>query len=236
MPYARRKSSGRKPVRKTYRKSRSLNTKIARIAKTVALRTQETKHAIVSYSTRELYHNNSYNITNNLIDMTQGVQDQTNRLGDEITLRGIKLYMKFQDKWDRSNTNFRVVVAKCRQGIAGSLSMPTKVISGNSTFDPMDMEQVMKVYVNKTYRFGDKNTFIDTTGGAPTANNAATTHFRKLWIPLNNQRYKFLNQNSNQGTAWNIACWVAAYDASTEFSTDNIGSIQVIGEVFFKDA
>lgn len=235
MPYARKRSS-RKPVRKTYRKSSAFNQKVARIAKTVALRTQETKHAIVSYATREVYHNNSYNITPNLIDVTQGVQDQTNRLGDEITLRGIKLYMKFQDKWDRPNTNFRVVVAKCRQGIAGGLVLPTKVISGNPTFDPMDMEQVMKVYVNKTYRFGDKNTFIDTTGGAPTANNPATTHFRKLWIPLNNARYKFLNQNSNQGTAWNIACWIAAYDASTELSTDNIGSVQIIGELFFKDA
>lgn len=218
------------------RKASNFRKKVTAIAKTVALRQQETKHAVLSYATRELYHNNSYQITSNLIDVTQGVQDQTNRLGDEITLRGIKLYLKFEDKWDRSNTNFRIVVARCRQGIAGSLQLPTKVISGNKTFDPVDMEQLMKVHVNRTYRFGDKNTFIDTTGGAPTANNARTTHFRKIWIPLNNVRYKFLNQNSNQGTAYNIACWVAAYDASTELSTDNIGSIQVIGELFFKDA
>lgn len=218
------------------RKASNFRKKVTAIAKTVALRQQETKHAVLSYATRELYHNNSYQVTSNLIDVTQGVQDQTNRLGDEITLRGIKLYLKFEDKWDRPNTNFRIVVARCRQGIAGSLSLPTKVISGNATFDPVDMEQLMKVYVNRTYRFGDKNTFIDTTGGAQTANNPRTTHFRKLWIPLNNVRYKFLNQNSNQGTAYNIACWVAAYDASTELSTDNIGSIQVIGELFFKDA
>ena len=232
MAYVRRKNYKRKATRK----SSAFRKKVVAIAKTVALRQQETKHALLSYATRELYHNNSYNITSNLIDVTQGVQDQTNRLVDEITLRGIKMYIKFEDKWDRPNTNFRIVVAKCRQGIAGGLIMPTKVISGNPTFDPMDMEQVMKVYVNRTYRFGDKNTFIDTTGGAQTANNPRTTHFRKIWIPLNSQRYKFLNQNSNQGTAFNIACWVAAYDASTELSTDNIGSVQVIAELFFKDA
>ncbi len=220
--------------RRTTRKSNNFRKKVTAIAKTVALRQQETKHAVLSYATRELYHNNSYQITSNLIDVTQGVQDQTNRLGDEITLRGLKLYLKLESKYDRPNTNFRIVVARCRQGIAGSLSLPIKTISGNATFDPVDMEQLMKVHVNRTYRFGDQNTFVDSTMGA--ANNNRTTHFRKIWIPLNNVRYKFLNQNSNQGTAYNIACWVAAYDASTELSTDNIGSIQVIGELFFKDA
>jgi hypothetical protein len=232
MPYA-RKSIAKKT--RSRRRSPQLNSKIARIAKTVALRQQETKHAAQSYANRELYHNNAYNITPNLINIQQGVQDHAHRIGDEVTLRGIKLYMKFEDKWDRPNTNFRVVVAKCRQGVAGNLSLPIKVITGNASFDPVDMEQLMKVYINRTYRFGDKNTFIDTTGGAQTANNPRTTHFRKLWIPLNNVKYKFVNQNTSQGTAYNIAMWVAAYDASTELTTDNIGSIQVIGEVFFKD-
>ena len=231
MPYARRKTYKRKPVRKTYRKGGSLNKKIARIAKTVALRTQETKHAVVSFATRELYHNNSYMIASNLIDITQGVQDQTNRIGDEVTLRGIALRMIFEDKWDRPNTTFRVVVAKNAR--AGT-TMPTKNITGITTFDPMDTEQVIKVLVNRTFRFGDKNTFIDSTTG--TANNQRTTHFRKVWIPLNDVKYKFLNQNSNIGTSYNIACWVSAYDASTELTTDNIGSVKVFGEVFFKDA
>ena len=228
----RRQNRKRAPARKRS----DFRKKVTAIAKTVALRQQETKHAALSYASRELYHNNSYNITPNLINIQQGVQDHAHRIGDEITLRGIKLYLKFEDKWDRPNTNYRVVVAKCRQMVAGNLSLPIKVITGNASFDPVDMEQLMKVYVNRTYRFGDKNTFIDTTGGAPTANNPRTTHFRKLWIPLNNVRYRFVNQNTTMGTAYNIACWVAAYDASTELSTDNIGSIQVIGEVFFKDA
>lgn len=231
MPYAKRMSA--RKSRKAPRQGSAFNKKVANIAKTVALRQQETKHAAQSYASRELYHNNSYNITANLINVLQGVQDHSHRIGDEITLRGIAVYLKFEDKWDRPNTNYRVVIAKCRQGIAGSLTLPTKTITGNKTFDPMDMEQVMKVYTNRTYRFGDKDTMIDTTGGAAT--NMVTTHFRKIWIPLNNVRYKFLNQNTNQGTAYNIACWVAAYDSSGDLSTDNIGKIEVIGEVFFKD-
>ena len=223
----RRQNRKRAPARKRS----DFRKKVTAIAKTVALRQQETEHAVIAFATRELYHNNSYQIASNLIDMTQGVQDQTNRIGDEITLRGICLRMIMEDKFDRPNTTFRIVVAK---NVRAGLGMPTKNITGVTTFDPIDTEQVMKVLVNKTYRFGDKNTFIDSTTG--TANNQRTTHFRKVWIPLNNIKYKFLNQNSNIGTSYNIACWVAAYDASTELSTDNIGSIRVFGEVFFKDA
>jgi len=228
--YVRRKSF----KKRNSRKSSNFNQRVARIAKTVALRQQETKHAALSYASREVYHNNSYNITPNLINIQQGVQDHAHRIGDEVTLRGIKVYMKFQSKPDRANTNFRIVIAKCRQSIAGGLTLPIKTITGNSTFDPVDMEQLMKVYSNRTYRFGDQNTWYDSTMG--NTNNHATTHFRKIWIPLNNVKYKFLNQNTRQGTAYNIAMWVAAYDASTELSTDNIGNIQVIGEVYFKDA
>jgi len=226
--------------RRTYKKrntkkSSTLNTRIARIAKTVALRQQETKHSILSFGVRQLYHNQTYNITSNLIDVVQGVNDTGHRIGDEITLRGIKVYLQMESVWDRPNTNFLVMIGKCRHSIAGGLVMPLKPITGVNIMDPVDTEQVMKVMAKRVYRFGDKNTFIDTTGGAPTANNARTTHFRTLWLPLNNVKYKFLNQNTNQGTAYNIAMWVGAYDASTELSTDNIGSIRVSGQLFFKD-
>lgn len=224
-----------KPQRKTYRKRSNLTKKIANIAKTVALRQQETKHSILSYATREVYHNQSYLITANLIDVVQGVNDTGHRIGDEITLRGIKLYLHFEDKWDRPNTTFRVVVAKARQAIAGNLSLPRKTISGVQVIDPVDMEQCMKVYINRKYRFGDKDTMIGTDEGTGTLNRP-TAHFRSLWIPLNNVKYKFLNQSSNQGTAYNIAMWVAAYDHSAMLTSDNIGSIRVSGELYFKDA
>lgn len=229
-----RKSARKNYKRKTYRKGSSLNKKIATIAKTVALRQQETKHSILSYATREVYHNNSYRITDNLIDVIQGVNDTGHRIGDEITLRGIKLFLHFEDKYDRPNTTFRVVVGKARQAVAGSLTLPRKVISGVQVIDPVDMEQVMKVYINKRYRFGDKDTMID-TGEGTSSFNRATTHFRTLWIPLNNVKYKFTNQSNSQGTAYNIPMWVAAYDHSSQLTTDNIGSIRVSGELFFKD-
>lgn len=229
-----KKYTTKNPQRKTYRKRSNLTKKIASIAKTVALRQQETKHSILSYATRELYHNQTYNITPNLLDTTQGVTDGTHRLGDEITLRGIKLYLQMETKWDRPNNTYRVVVGKCRQAIAGGTD-PFKPISGVKVIDPVDMEQVMKVLVNRRYRFGDKDTMIGTDEGIGVLNRP-TTHFRTVWIPLNNVKYKYLNQNSTQGTAYNLALWVQAYDHSSSLTLDNIGSIRVSAELFFKDA
>lgn len=220
--------------RKSYRRSGGLNKKIAKIAKTVALRTQETKHAIHSLVDREVYHNNSYLMSSNLVQTSQGVNDAGHRLGDEITLRGIKLFLKFEDKWDRPNTTFRVVVAKARSGVIG-LQMPTVGIMGIPCVDPVDTEQVMKVLCNRTYRFGDKDTLIDTGNEGVGAVSRATTHFRQIWIPLMNAKYKYLNQNSTQGTAYNIAMWLAAYDHSSQLITDNIGKVTVAWELFFKD-
>lgn len=223
----------KKPQRKANRKRSNLTKKVVAIAKTVALRQQETKHSILTFATHELYHNASYNITPNLLHTTQGVNDSNHRVGDEITLRGIKLYLQMETKWDRPNNTYRVVVGKCRQSIAGASDV-FKPISGVKVIDPVDMEQVMKVVLNRRYRFGDKDTMIATDEGVG-ALNRPTTHFRTIWIPLNNVKYKYLNQNSTQGTAYNLAMWVTAYDHSSMLTLDNIGSIRVSAELFFKD-
>lgn len=232
--FKRKRSSSRAyRKRKSARGRGGLNKKIAKIAKTVALRQQETKHAILSYATRELYHNAAYNITDNLLHTTQGVNDRNHRVGDEITLRGIKIYLQIESKWDRPNTTVRVVVGKARQAIAAGTD-PYKPISGIKVIDPVDMEQVMKVYANRRYRFGDKDTMIGTDEGIGVLNRP-TTHFRTIWIPLMNVKYKYTNQSSTQGTAYNIPMWVTAYDHSSSLTLDNIGSIRISTELFFKD-
>lgn len=233
--YGKYKRSKRYTKRKSYRKHSNLTKKIANIAKKVALRTQETKHAIHSLLDRNVYHNNSYLLSSNLVQTSQGVNDSGHRIGDEITLRGIKVYIKMEDVWDRPNTTFRFVIAKCRQGIAGSLTLPTVSIMGVPAIDPVDMEQCMKVYANRRYRFGDKDTLIDVGNEGVGALSRPTTHFRTIWIPLNNSKYKFLNQNSTQGTAYNIAMWCAVYDHSSMLTLDQIGKVTVSWELFFKD-
>lgn len=223
-----------KPFRKTYRKSSSIRKTISRVAKTVALRAQETKSIMETTAVVPIYHNSSIQITNNMIDIPNSTSD-TGRLGDHVTLRGVKVYLQFQSMYDRPNTTFRVVIGKARETVAGLTAIPRRTITGVHVLDPVDTERVMKVYVNKRYRFGDKDTMIDTQGEGAGTFNRPTTHFRTLWIPLNNQNYQFINGAAKIGRDWNLPMWVAAYDHSSTGSLDHIGDIRVAWELFFKD-
>lgn len=232
MPAIKRKrvtTRRRRPYRAKLRKT------VARIAKTVALRQQETKSITETSPLQPVYHNNSYNIFTNLVDVSQGTND-TSRIGDHIILRGVKIYIQFQSMYDRPNTTFRVVMGKARETVAALTSLPRRNITGVHVLDPVDTERLMKVYVNKRYRFGDKDTMIDVGGEGTSTLNRPTTHFRTIWVPLNNQHYQFLNGTNKLGRDYNLPLWVACYDHSSSLSLDNIGEIRVSYELFFKDA
>lgn len=228
-----------KRKRVSYKRKRNLKyglgRKIAKIAKTVALRQQETKHTTRSLGVFQMYHNVSQRVTDNLVWTSQGTNDTSNRIGDEITLRGIKLYLEMEDKWDRPNVTYCIWVAKCRQGIASLSSVPVRAITNMLPLDPMDTERVQKVLVNKKFRFSHKDTLIDVGGEGVDSLNRVTTHFAKIWIPFKNIKYKYQDNHTSEGTSYNIAMWIAAYGASGDLITDNIGRIRVSSEMFFKD-
>lgn len=219
---------------KAYRKRSNLVKTISRVAKTVSLRQQETKSIMESSALIPVYHNNSYNIASNMIDIAQNVSD-TGRIGDHIVLRGVKVYLQFESMYDRPNTTFRVVVGKARETVSNITNLPRRTITGVHVLDPVDTERIIKVYANKRYRFGDKDTMIDVGGEGTSTLNRPTTHFRSFWIPLNNQHYQFLNGANKLGRNWNLPCWVAAYDHSTTLSLDHIGNVKVSWELFYKD-
>lgn len=233
MPYVRK--SRKKSVRRPRRKTSALRKTITRVAKTVALRQQETKSITATSPLQPVYHNNSYNLFTNMVDVGQGVSD-TNRIGDHIILRGVKIYIQFQSMYDRPNTTFRVVMGKARETVSNLTNLPRRVITGVHVLDPVDTERVMKVYVNKLYRFGDKDTMIDIQGEGTQTFNRPTTHFRTLWVPLNNTHYQFVNNTDKLGRDFNLPLWVACYDHSSSLTLDHIGDIRVSYELFFKDA
>lgn len=219
---------------KAYRKRNKLIKTISRVAKTVALQQQETKSIMESSALIPVYHNNSYNIASNMIDIPQNVSDQ-GRTGDHVVLRGLKVYLQFESMYDRPNTTFRVVVGKARETIANLTNLPRRTITGVHVLDPVDTERVAKVYANKRYRFGDKDTMIDVGGEGTSTLNRPTTHFRTFWVPLNNQHYQFINGADKIGRNWNLPCWIAAYDHSSTLSLDHIGNVKVSWELFYKD-
>ncbi len=62
------------------------------------------------------------------------------------------------------------------------------------------------------------------------------TTFKKVWIPFNNQKYHYAGNNDVSGRDYDIAAWVTAYDSSNDLSLDNIGTISLAYELFYKDA
>lgn len=219
---------------KTYRKRNKLIKTISRVAKTVALQQQETKSITKTSALIPVYHNNSYSIATNMIEIPQNVSDQ-GRTGDHVVLRGVKVYLQFESMYDRPNTTFRVVIGKARETVANLTQLPRRTITGVHVIDPVDTERVSKVYANKRYRFGDKDTMIDVGGEGTSTLNRPTTHFRTFWIGLNNQHYQFINAATKIGRNWNLPCWIAAYDHSTTLSLDHIGNVKVSWELFYKD-
>ena len=232
MPYA------RKYTRKTYkkrnfRKRTTLNSKIARIAKTVALRQAETKHRINNYDWQTLYHNSSTRLTQNILQTGQGTNDgpTNSRIGDEIILRGLKLNFIFRHFYDRPNLTFKVWVLKGAYSNLGS-TLPVKTGSmGNLLIDPVETQKCT-VLANKTYKYNHGNY---TKQDGDVAVSKEITYTRKIWIPFKNLKYSYDNNDGYHGKWFSVAVYVAAYDTYGTLITDQVGSIAATGEIFFKD-
>lgn len=231
-----RPRSTRKSLRKTSYRGRSQSKAIARIAEKVFMRHTETKHATRQLAgAQELYHNSSVRLTKNILYTVQGTNDANHRIGDEIWVKGVKVYLMLEDKWDRPNTTYCVWIAKARDTVANSSTVPLKNITGALPMDPMDTEQVQRVVYRKMFRFSHKDTLIDTGGEGVQSLNKRTTHFRTIWIPCN-FKYKYEGGSSDTGTFFNMPIWVGAYGDSSDSTLDNIGKMKVSTEIFFKDA
>lgn len=230
MPYVRKPRTVRKTYKKRYAGKRTtLDTKIRAIAKQVTLRQQETKHVITNLTLSQMYHNSPLRLENQLLRTTQGVGDgaTNSRIGDEITLRGLKLYFQMENMYDRPNVTYKVWVVKGRDSLL-SVVAPLKTVTGCTVLDPMDTEQV-KVVTTRTYKFGQNNDYSASTG-------KRLTNHRTLWIPLNNQKYKYVTNGGQIGQWYNLALYVGVYDASNSLISDHIANFTCAYELFFKDS
>jgi len=141
-------NQSRKLSRSTTIEGSTLNQKVARIAKTVDLRERETKHHVNNLGNFIQLHNVSRRYTNNLLGTSQGVSDVTgNRIGDQITLGGVKKYPWFLQQTDRPNVTFKIWVVKGRTGLVNTVLFPLKQITGIVVMDPLDTEKCKSVAV-----------------------------------------------------------------------------------------
>lgn len=144
---------------------RRLNVKINK--------TIETKQSILSaVDGQEIAHNNFIVLDNVLLQTTQGVQDPTtgnnntlNRIGDQITLKGIKFKMMFELNHRYSDVTFRILVIRSAKGDTPDRSTLFRGNSGNKILDTVNNERY-SVIQQKYFKIKASNTGSNVDDGA----------------------------------------------------------------------
>lgn len=244
MPYV-RKSNKSRGTPKVFKSNKSLRKSawkksVAQIAKTVALREQETKTAHRNLGTNyTLNHNGWDRVSDNLLYTTQGTNDGSHRIGDQITLRGLKIYGLFESLADTPNVNVRFMIYKVRKEWADSTIAPVKPITSYAYQNPADMEKVMKVVLDKRFKLTGQSSVVGLVA-PPTVpeepiDNRRVSHFKSWYIPLNNVKYTYDDSSFVKGRDYQYACWMTAWLDSTTSTDYACAKASISSELFFKD-
>lgn len=213
---------------------------VAQIAKTVALRQMETKCAHRTLGSNYTLNHNDYDrVSDNLLFTTQGVNDGSHRIGDEITLRGLKLYGLFETFRDTPNLNVRVMVFKVRKEWADSTTPPLKPITSYNYQNPPDMEKVMKVILDKRFKLWGQDSTVGLVAPPATpeepVDNVRVSHFKKWYIPLNNAKYVYDDSSFVKGRDYQFGCWITTWLNSNTDQAYAVGKASMSSELWFKD-
>lgn len=224
-------------------KRRRSDRDVAKIAKRVMLRNVETKQVIRSLGNRNVNHNTWENLSKNVLYTQLGVNDGnslTSRIGDEITLVGIKLYMSFEQYTGTPFTTYRVLIARVRDGYSSNAAPQLLTVTGNNMIDPVDTEKIISVVFDRRYRPGGQNSITSLTSGGGGATEIAfskpATEFTTVYIPLKYQKYKYDGGSFDVGLQYNLAAWVCCYDQQSQAIATDVGKFTMATQLFFKDA
>jgi hypothetical protein len=159
-------------------------------------RTIETKESTQTINDgTELFYNNFVTLSSNLLATSQGSADPQigstgNRIGDEITLMGVKIMMMVELNERYSDVTFRLLVVKAARQDVPSRSTLFHGLSGNKMIDTINTERY-SILASKTFKITAPN--AGTTGafsvaGTYSLNDAnaqisRATKIVKLWIP-----------------------------------------------------
>lgn len=224
MTYARKYK--KKPYKKrNYRSRGTFRKKVAAIAKTVALRQAETKHWHTNLS-GTIYHNGFHLVKDNIVALPQGFQD--NRQGDEIILRGVKLMFYIECPIDRPNVNFRLIIGRLAPNASGIIR--TKGLTGRTINDPLDRDYYQKIYKDMRW-----NQICDTYGSGSGDSRKQYSIVKNIWIPFNNQKYRFENHSALNGRDYEYQVGLTAFDVDGTLITDVLATYSCSVLLYYKD-
>lgn len=246
-PSARKYSKRPTSAKKRYsRGNTSLSNKIATIAKTVALRQQETKHTFTNNGTvpTALVHNTQIRLsTPNIMYTNQGLTDGdasgfvSARVGDTVTPVGVMVHLVIKNEIRYSGSLLRIIILKTKGGYNHTV-IPFKQITGQLIADKIDQENnthQMPVF-DKVFRIGSDA--LAARHDNTTTHNTTQTQVKKIWIPKAklSQKYMYSGDNSTYGAQYNLQAYAVAYSSWDVPAFTEVMEIRFIQEFFFKDA
>lgn len=242
MPFYARKPTTKRSAKKRYTRRRpTLDKKIRTIAKSMVLKTSETKVNLRTYDQQAVTHNAATGERLgffNLLLTSQGTGDGTNdinlsnnRIGDEIIPSGIKMYISIDQLFEFPDVQYRLVVVKTK-GNLSITGVQLQDITEDNTVDPIVKEQPVTVVYDKLFRA--RNPLMGRHDNT-LSHNKDSHIIKKVWIPLGNRKYKYSSDNSLYGLNYNLSAFIYAYDARITTVGQQLGTVRFATQLFFKD-
>jgi len=185
---------------------------------------------------------NIFKTYNNTDDPMAGVGS---RIGDQISIRGVKVVAFFENALERSKVHYRIMLVRCPRGVVPNRTNLFKNDSGNKMIDSVNTERFTIVW-GKTFNItvGNQPGNAVQLNGAPyqTITMAGQgTRIVKAWIP----GFKFGRsgtvQYENGGVDvkfYDYKLVVVAYDwGGTPQDLNNVGKLnELYTKIYYKDA
>jgi len=156
MPRQPRKTTAKGLQRKYGKKTINAVSKIQAVVRRAIAQNNakqlEVKKSIHSYSDgTQIAHNSFVIVDTNPFTTSQGTENPensifNNRVGDKITLRGLKLSFMFEINERMSDITLRILVVKCAKGDSPTASTLFNGVSGNKVMDTINKDRYSVVY------------------------------------------------------------------------------------------
>ncbi len=181
----------------------------------------ELKWNTLSINDQQLYHNVPLALFNatSILDILTSGSTSVNRVGSEITLKGVSLRILLNSKDTRPNVTYRVTLVAI-PGVSSSSDAFSEQFFTNASHIALNappIPGIAKVYFDRIIQPSASSVTPLTSGGT---NKERSVHV-SFDVPFNHHvRYQ------TDGTAsTRLMCWINAYDAYGTLTTDNIASI-----------
>jgi hypothetical protein len=222
-----------KYYKKTKYNSKALVSKI----KKVSLSQSETKTNGLYEQGLNLLHNTTRYVVN-LLQTTQGdtanpgTTQISNRIGNEVIARGLKIQLQFISDPTRPNFNVRYFVFRYEANETPSDAnfWVGPAGAGGNMNRMIDFPDTRNVTILRTGLIQNRNKLPTGEATSP-VNNI----YRNIWIPMKNKKIKYDANNSSVPKYTTIGMAFVCYDANNTSQTDILNYLSYSTRFYFKD-